>query len=179
MRQPEVKVSNPVEELFFVIAPPPHIKSDVSVLKDDVQYLIGREYEGRYSTAHISLFKFDDKRHFDEIIREVERKALHFKPFNIFVKDMGLFHHGALRTIILEIVNKCHVQDVFEKLVKKASNYTPHITIAKKLEPDDVLRAWPYLEGFQYSQHFLCDRITVLARRQNRWIHYKDIPFGS
>jgi len=44
MRQPEVKVSNPVEELFFVIAPPPHIKSDVSVLKDDVQYLIGREY---------------------------------------------------------------------------------------------------------------------------------------
>ena len=76
MKQPQVEISNSVEELFFVIAPPPHIKSDVSVLKDDVQYLIGREFEGRYSTAHISLFKFDDKRHFDEIIRVLDSMQL-------------------------------------------------------------------------------------------------------
>ena len=179
MKQSQVKIANPVQELFFVIAPPRHIKSDVSVLKDDVQYLIGHEFADRFSIAHISLFKFDDRRHFQDIIREVERKAVDFKPFNIFVKNMSVFHQGPLRTIILDIVNKCHVQDVFEKIVKRNASYTPYITIAKKLEAEDFLKAWPYLKDFSYSQHFLCDRITVLAKSGNHWSHYKDILFGD
>ena len=54
-------IKNPVQELLFLISPPPHIASDVSVLKDDVQFLIGHEFEDRYSRANISLFKYSDK----------------------------------------------------------------------------------------------------------------------
>jgi len=169
---------NPVKELFFIIAPPRHILSDAFVLKDDVHYLIGHEFDDRYAKAHISLFKYNDM-HADDMIRHVEAKAAYFKPFNIFIKDLNVFYNGTLRTIYMDIVNKYPVREIFEKLVKEESGYTPHITIAKKLAAEDFLKAWPYLKDLPYSQHFLCDRITVLARSEGKWIHYQDILFGQ
>lgn len=178
MKPSQIKISNPVQELLFIIAAPRHIKSDVSVLKDDVQYLIGHEFEDRYSKACISLFKYNDE-HLDAMIEHVEAKAAHFKPFNIFIKDLNVFYNGSYRTIYLDIVNKYPVRDIFEKLIKEDTGYIPHITIAKKLAAEDFLKAWPYLKDLPYSQHFLCDRITVLARSENKWVHYKDILFGG
>ena len=86
MKHSNIKTSQQVEELSFVIAPPPHIKSDVSVLKDDVQFLTGELFDDRYSPAHISLFKFDDKRHFGDIIKQVEAKATGIRSIQYFHK---------------------------------------------------------------------------------------------
>ncbi|MBL0742593.1 2'-5' RNA ligase family protein [Chryseolinea lacunae] len=178
MRTSITKTKSPVQELFFIISPPRHILSDVFVLKDDVHYLIGHKFADRYSTAHISLFKYADE-HVDDMVRHVETKVSTMKPFNVFIKNLNVFSHGSERTIYLDIVNKYPVRDIFEKLIKEDANFTPHITIAKKLSSEDFLKAWPYLQGFAYSQHFLCDRITVLARAEGRWIHYKDILLGE
>ena len=171
-------IKNPVQELLFVILPPPHIVSDVSVLKDDVQFLIGHEFDDRHSKACISLFKYNDE-HIDDIIRHVEAKAGYFKPFNVFVKNLNVFHYGSTRTIYLDVVNKYPIRDIFEKLVKEDINYTPHIAIANNISIEDFLKSWAYLKDLSYSQHFFCDRITVLARGEKRWIHYKDIKFGG
>jgi hypothetical protein len=179
MKASEIKISNSVDELFFIIAPPPHIKSDVSVLKDDVQYLTGRTFADRYSTAHIALFRFDDKKHFYDIVREVTSKAIHFDPFNIFIEGLHSFWDGAHRTICLDVSNKFPVREIFEKTIKENALYTPYISIAKRLGDEDFENVWPYLKDFHYSQHFLCDRITVLARTENRWNQYREIPFGD
>jgi 2'-5' RNA ligase len=170
-----------VQELFFLISPPRHIMSDVSVLKDDVHYLIGHKLEDRYSKAHISLFKFTDhQRHIHDLLRFVQGQAAEFKPFNVFLKGFGFFYTGLKRTVYMDIVNKSPIQEIFEKVVKEDRNYKPHITIAKNLETDDFLRCWPYLNSLNYSnQHFLCDRITVLTRVDKKWVHFKDIMFGE
>jgi 2'-5' RNA ligase len=168
-----------VKELFFLISPPRHIISDVSVLKDDVHYLIGHQLADRHSIAHVSLFKYNDE-HFNDIIRHVEVKAAQFKPFNVFLKGFGVFYNGPKRTIYMDIVNKSPIQEIFEKVVKEDSGFVPHISIARNLEMDDFLRCWPYLKGLNYSnQHFLCDRITVLSRSDKKWMHYKDILFDQ
>jgi len=178
MKPSQIKISKPVQELLFVITPPRHINSDVSVLKDDVQYLIGHEFEDRYSKACISLFRYNDE-HVDAMIEHVKSKAIHFRPFNIFIKDLNVFYNGSFRTIYFDIVNKYPVRDIFEKLIKEDAGYIPHITVARKLTADDFLKAWPYLKDLPYSQHFLCDRITVLAKSENRWVHLEDIMFGQ
>lgn len=178
MKRNTVNLQNPVQELFFIIAPPPHIISDVFVLKDDVQYLIGKSFEGRFSKAHISLFKYADQ-HIDDMIDHVEQKAASFKPFNIFVKDFCVFYNGSARTICMDIINKYPIRDIFEKIVKEDASFTPHITIAKSIPAEDFIKVWPYLNNLPYSQHFTCDRITVLARSEKKWIHYKDIVFGA
>lgn len=178
MKTTSVKIASPVKELFFIISPPRHIMSDVFVLKDDVHYLTGREFEGRYAKAHISLFRYSDE-HVDDMIRYVEQKAANFKPFNIFIKNLNVFYNGSERTIYMDIVNKYPLRDIFEKLIKEESGYIPHIAIAKKLSTEDFLKTWPYLKDFPYSQHFLCDRITVLARAEGQWVHYRDLMFGA
>lgn len=170
-----------IKELYFMIAPPRHIVSDVSVLKDDVHYLIGHELEDRYSRANIALFKYSDtESHMNHMLRFVEARAAELQPFNVFLKDFGVFYSGSFRTIYLDIVNKAPIQDVFEKIVKEDPLYIPHITIARNLAINDFLRCWPYLKGLRYSnQHFLCDRITVLARADRKWMPYKEIAFGG
>lgn len=167
-----------VQELFFIIAPPPHILSDVSVLKDDVQYLIGHTFEDRHAKGFLPLFKYDDQ-HVDDMIGFVESKAAEFRPFNIFIKDFGVFYNGSKRSIYMDVVNKYPVREIFEKLIKEEPEYTPGITIARNLSDEDYLKCWPYLKGLHYSQHFTCDRITVLARTEKRWVHFKDIEFGK
>src|SRR5699024_3941279 len=74
-----------VQELFFIIAPPPHILSDLSVLKDDVQYLIGHTFEDRHAKGFLPLFRYEDL-HTEDMIGFVESKAAEFRPFNIFLK---------------------------------------------------------------------------------------------
>lgn len=180
MKPAAVKLQNPVQELFFIIAPPRHIKSDVSVLKDDVHYLIGHRFDDQFSSAHIALFKYADE-HIDDMIAHVEEKAASFAPFNVFLKDFGVFYNGSKRTIFMDIVNKYPIREIFEKTVKEDADFTPHITIAKNLTNEDFLKCWPYLKSLNYSnQHFLCDRITVLARSgKGKWEVYKEIMFES
>jgi 2'-5' RNA ligase len=180
-QQPAIALNESVKELFFLISPPRHIMSDVSVLKDDVHYLIGREMEDRFSKAHISLFKFSDtETHMKHMIRFVEARAHEIAAFNVFLKDFGVFYNGSFRTIYMDIVNKSPIQDIFEKVVKQEASFVPHITITKNLTIDEFLRCWPYLKGLNYSnQHFLCDRITVLARTDRKWLHYKDIMLNG
>ncbi|HEX8041957.1 MAG TPA: 2'-5' RNA ligase family protein [Chryseosolibacter sp.] len=170
-----------VRELFFTISPPRHIISDVSVLKDDVHYLIGHELEDRYSKANIALFKYSDTANrMNHMLRFVEARAAAMEPFNVFLKDFGAFYNGAFRTIYMDIVNKSPIQEIFEKIVKEDPEYIPHITIARNLTTGDFLRCWPYLKGLHYSnQYFLCDRITVLARTERKWTHYRDILLGG
>ena len=170
-----------VKELSFIITPARHIMSDVSVLKDDVHYLTGRALDDRYSRANIALFKYSDTEdRMNHMIRFVEARAAEIEPFNVFLKDFGVFYHGAQRTIYLDIVNKTPIQEIFEKIVKEDPQYIPHITIARNLTISDFLRCWPYLKGLRYSnQHFLCDHITVLARAEKKWMHYKDVLLGG
>ncbi len=180
-QQTQQTLRKDIKELFFVISPPRHILSDVSVLKDDVHYLIGHELEDRYSKPNIALFKYSDtETRMHHMVRFVEARAAEIPAFNIFLKDFGVFYNGSFRTIYLDIVNKSPVQEIFEKIVREDPDYIPHITIARNLAIGDFLRCWPDLKGLRYSnQHFLCDRITVLARTDRKWAHYKDIVLGS
>lgn len=179
MKTTPTKIHQSIDELSFVIAPPPHIKSDVSVLKDDVQFLTGKIFDDRYSPAHITLFRYDDRKNFSDIIYEVKAKAATFDPFNIFLKGLKYYWLNSNRSICLDILNKPDIRHIFEKLIKQNTRYMPFISIAKGLDHESFMKALLHLQDFQYTQDFLCDRITVLGRKDSRWLHYGDIIFGD
>ena len=179
MNMESLKINLSIEELAFVISPPGHIKSDVAVLKDDVHFLIGRAFEDMYTKAHLALFKFNERAYFEDITQHVSDVATHFAPFNIFLKDLTVLYTGTTRMIAMNVLNKYPVREIFEKLVRKNDRYIPYISIASHLTPSDLLKAWPYMRDFTYSQHFTCDHIAVFARTGKQWNLYKEIPFGS
>jgi hypothetical protein len=179
MKTTRTHISQSIQELSFVLVPPGHIRSDVSVLKDDVQFLIGHPFPDRYTPAHIALFRFDLEPHFGDITRFVEDAARGFEPFNIFLKNLGAAADGSARTIFLNVVDTYAIREMFGRLVKRDIGFKPRLVIASNLSTTDFASAWPYLRDLDYNQHFVCDRIRVMARAGNRWVYQRDLAFGG
>ena len=177
MEPQTIKMS--IEELAYVISPPGHIKSDVAVLKDDIHFLIGNRFADLYTKAHVALFRFNEGAYFDDINQHVAGVAGTLTPFNIFLKDLSVLSTGATHRIAINILNKYPLREVFEKILCKNTRYMPHISVASRLSDEDLNKAWPYLKDFAYSQHFVCDRISVFARRGLHWSLYREIPFSD
>jgi len=176
MKTSSVKVKSKVQELLFVISPGAGIERDVSVLKDDVQYLTGKKFDDRFVKAQITLFKYAGDNP-DKILDYVEEKAANTLPFNIFLKDFNVFYSGSKRSIYLDIINKYAVSDLFD-VFEKDDALMPHLSIVRNLSAEDFLKCWPYFKTLHYSQHFCCNTITVLSKEGKRWVHYKDILLG-
>lgn len=165
-----------VKELMFLISPNQGVTSDVRVLKDDVHYLTGKRFESQDSKAHITLFTDRYKEtEIERVLAVIEERLQNFNAFEVIIKDFGVFHHGSNRTIYMDIVNKYRIRDIFESIKNTEDNFTPHITIAKNLPAEDFLKCWPYFKSLHYSQHFRCERITVLSKSGKRWGLYKEI----
>lgn len=167
-----------VKELLFVISPAEGIASDVRVLKDDVHYLTGKKFDGQQAKAYIPLFKYSGEE-MPEVLDRVEAAAEQFNAFEVIIKDFGVFHHGSNRNIYLDIVNKYRIRDIVEAIQGPEEDYTPHITIVRNLPAEDFLKCWPYFKSLHYSQHFRCDRITVLLKNGKRWTSYREIMLGT
>lgn len=163
-------------DLFFLITPSDKIIEDVISLKNDVQKLLGHSFNSDHSKAHVSLYKdVESEANNTRSLYGIQFKLQTITPFKIFIKGINIFRHGSGGSIFLEIVNKAPVRDLFERLTTKKVSFTPHITIGRNLSPEDFVKAWSYLTNRKYSQHFLCDRITVLIRGENRWDEYDNI----
>jgi 2'-5' RNA ligase len=166
------------DELFFILSPPKAVADYVAMLKSYVKSSIGHGFEDEFSKAHISLFKYRDA-HAEDLLYQVDSKISSFTPFHVYLKDLNVFNHGATRTIYLEIVHKAPICEIFENIVERDVDFTPHLTIARNLEINDFLMAWKDLKNLSYSQCFRCDHITVLKKSPRKWIHYVDIPFAA
>lgn len=162
-------VERQTTELWFTILPPPHIRSDVAVLRDDIHYLMGHGFEGQRSLPAISLFRYRGEYGHD-LLDIVEERALKWLPFNVFLKDFGCTVKGENRDIYIDIVNRYAVTELVEHLTGEANSLYPHLPLAQNLSPADFLKCWPYLKGLNYgNQHFPCTDIAVFSREKGNW----------
>lgn len=165
-------------ELLFVLTPSEPVQKDLAYFKKDTERLVGYMYESRHSLAHITLGHTTTDRP-TQLVWSIASRVSHLTPLSIYLKDCSTFHHGANRTIFLDVVNKPAVNSITENIPELSHTVDkPHLTIARNLPYDDFLKAWPYFENMHYSQHFTCDEITVLQRTGNRWTYYDSIPLG-
>jgi len=154
------------QEFFLVIPPSQQTQRYFELLKKRVRKAIGHGFQGEHSKAHISLFKYYDH-HTESELYTFEDKVSQFKSFEIGVKDLGVFKHGANGTIYFEIVYPGPIAELTDALFGK--DITPHITIARNLAPDDFKLAWEALRETSYSDFFICDEIKVLKKVSTGW----------
>lgn len=167
------------QKVFLLLTPSQSIVQHVAELKELVKELIGHEYEGYSSKAHISLL-MESIGNPERFLYYVNDKVKSVTPFNLGVKNLNVFYHGEHgRTIYLEVVNKNPARDLCERITKKETDFIPHITIARNLSVKDFERVWPALQNLSYSNFFHCDHITVLKWNQDKWMHHLNIPFSN
>ena len=159
---------------FLLLSPTPDIISDVFVLKRRVWNCIGHYYDGVHSTAHLSLFQYED-RHNESFLYTVSDRISSVKPFNIRIKNFSFFKSNG--TIFLEPVNKLEICELHEKL--NGGSIYPHITIARNLSPKDFDLAWKTLKDSSYNNSFTCDGVTVLKWIGRKWQSHIYLPLAQ
>jgi len=155
---------------FVLISPPDEVIEYVSFLKKLIRKSIGHVYDSFYSTAHLTLFQYYDFHNESKLYTFQERISC-VEPFYIHIDGLKAFHNN--RTIFLDIKFFHQVCGLVKQL-GHSINY-PHITIAKNLPPRDFNLVWPELQKFSYRNYFICDRVTVLKRINNRWTEHIEL----
>lgn len=165
-----------VSRYFFTITPSLPVQVFVSDLKKQVREAIGHGFQSEFSLAHISLFQYNEH-HTDNFLYDDDWLLSALLPLDIYLNGLGIFKHGANKTIYLQIEYKTPVADLAKALGGKS--ITPHITIARNLAPDDFEKAWKCLQEISYNNHFRCTNVTVLKREHNRWNRYLELPMNK
>lgn len=161
--------SNP-NFFFLLISPPDEIIEYVAYLKQLVKEKIGHSFESLHSIAHLTLLQYYDF-HNESLLYTFSDRISGIRSFSIQLKDFGRFNDNG--TIYLAPFASA-LYDL--ALQVTGQPFTPHITIAKNLKPHDAHLVWKMLEGFSYSNSFLCEEVKVLKRVHNRWQPHIDLP---
>lgn len=161
-------------ETFVIISTSESISKDVFYLKKSIREVLGHNYEGEFSKAHISLLKYRDP-HIDNGLYTISNRIATFKPFTLYIKGFDILQHGYNQTLCLNVDNKNPVLELAETIVGR--EIRPHITVAKNLSPQDFDKVWSVIKRITYSNHFRCDHLTVLKRNSGPWRHYMDMYF--
>jgi len=161
-----------INRFFFTITPPQPVQAFVSDVRNHVRKALGHGFEDEFSPAHMALFKYNDK---TESLANSDLLISALLPFEIHIKGLGLFKHGANKTIYLQTEYKTPVPDLAKFF--GGETVTPHIIVARNLNPDDFTKAWESLQSME-SNCFLCNTIIVLKKEPNGWNRFLKLPVG-
>jgi 2'-5' RNA ligase len=158
---------------FLLVSPPEEIMEYVSSKKKFVKELIGHGYESFHSKAHLTLHQYFDF-HNESLLYTFSERVSQIKSFTIHLADFRIFPNNGtiyLNAFALEL-------DELAKKLRRNRSFTPHITIAKKLNPQDLNLAWQAFKNLPYKNSFRCGCVTVLKRTDDRWRPHIDLPLG-
>jgi len=177
-------------EYHILLSPSDAIKEDVDNLKQQLHELIGIAPRDLQSIAHITLLKMEAFESTD--VKALIKKAVAgVAKFTIKVNGHDKFEHGSERTFYLKIENPHPVDDLVTAIKKpnrkrtpKAINrqtsiidkpsdlkpkklgMVPHITIARNIPASDLEKIEDFTP-FEYTNEWVCDRITIRRRIAN------------
>lgn len=174
-------------DFLMLISPPEKVIKEIDRYKRASLRVIG-EFESMHSKAHISITHQYRCRPYlvQHAIVQMEKRLSEMPPIELQINGFAAFQHGeTAKTIYARLANNPQVENWFFQLKKQmkiqVKNFTPHITIAKKIPNTSFNRLWPHFEKCSYQDSFLVDRLTILKRETYdeyaRWEIYKELYF--
>lgn len=177
-------------EYHILLSPSDAIKEDVDNLKQQLHELIGIAPRDLQSIAHITLHKMEAFESTD--VKALIKKAVTgVTKFTIKVNGYDKFEHGSERTFYLKVENPHPVDELASaiknpkkkrapkvvnrqtSIVDKPSDLkpkklgmVPHITIARNIPASDLEKIEDFTP-FEYTNEWVCDRITIRRRLAN------------
>ncbi len=176
-----------MEELYSIaICPPDYVSQQVRTMKKLLATKI-KWYNSVNSDAHITFNNFHAN---NNKIFLIEKMLCHFTttliPFTLSFDNFGFFANGAFflspdktsQQTLINVMKKCHSQMPFPM---KYKSINPHMSIARKLNSNQLALAGELFSPMKISINFLCERITL--RKFNEQIKqyeaYKHFPFNN
>ncbi len=182
-----------VYEYLILLSPSDAIKEEVDRMKVVLHGMIGLEGYNRNSIAHVSLFTTEAADN-GPVIRLVKKVAAGVQPFTVSLSGHEVLKHGSVaRTLCLKIENPEPISTlmallnpapqpkrsyrqttILDKPKRAKKTIYPHITIARNIATADFERIED-LTTFDYTDEWLCERITILRRVAGSTGHFSPV----
>jgi 2'-5' RNA ligase len=122
------------------------------------------------------------------VIEQLEAICADWEPFTIRLGGLGVFRNEILYVKVYEdgLLTDLHrdlvdgLDGFVETLQERydGADYTPHLTLADRLAPEDIVEARKILAGVSFRRRFVVDRVHLL-RGKGRWDVARTIPLGT
>lgn len=148
----------------IAIHPSSELIAAISIMKEQLAKEVGW-FNSKNSIAHITICEFQsDESDLERIKKQLERISNTIAPVTVQLDGFGSFPNGAFyiapdtnsRTVLQPIMKLYH-NSLLVKTVHHSD--TPHISIARKLSPENLIKASQLFTNFEAS--FLCNGIVL------------------
>lgn len=165
-----------------VILPPPDLYRDLMALREK-HPLLRQPAPPHITVKSPFLFRHTGA----AVVERMEEICQQWEPFEIRLAGLGIFRNSVLYVRVSESpeLNALH-QDLVEGLEGfvetltdrwEGEAFTPHMTLADKLDPEDVVELKRVLADFRLSRRIRVDRIHLL-RGKGKWDITRSFPLG-
>jgi 2'-5' RNA ligase len=122
------------------------------------------------------------------VVERLEAICEEWEPFELRLTGLGVFRNSILyarvgESELLECLHQRIVDglDGFVETLQErydGTAYTPHLTLADSLAPEDLVLAKKALNDLMFRRRFLVERIHLL-RGRGRWDLVRSFPLGT
>lgn len=176
-------MTRPTYAYGVVILPPADLYRDLLAIRDKHPLL-------RYpAPPHITVKSpFLYRMTGATVIDQLEEICSQWEPFEIRLGGLGVFRRSILYVRVHDNPDLADLHwdlvdglDGFVETLQgkyEGQEYTPHLTLADKLAPDDITEARNLLADVTFRRRFVVDRLHLL-RGTGRWDIARTFPLGA
>ena len=166
-----------INEYLLVLSPHEALRNNIMQVKQHFSDTY-KNATALYSKPHITLVNFVQYQLTEaRLINRLQAVAMGCLPIKIEMKDYGSFPS---HTIYINITSKVPIQSLIknirtetQQLMKlNADNkphfiMEPHLTIARKLQPEQYEKGWLEYSHLDFTSRFIADAMLLLKRPLN------------
>lgn len=176
-------MTRPTYAYGVVILPPPDLYRELLAIRERHPLLRS------FSPPHITVKSpFLFRQSGATVVEQLEAICEQWEPFELSLGGLGVFRDRVLYVKVRESdeLHDLHweVVESLDGFVETLSDrfelnaYTPHLTLADKLDPEDIAQAKQLLADCRFTRRFEVDRIHLL-RGRGRWDITRTFMLGA
>ena len=162
-------------EYLLLIEP----KGNAEQKTNEIKCVFGRDYKCAMATSkpHITVayFLLVGRRMEARVLKYLTRFLSSCKPFDL---EIDGFDHFLTHTIFLKVNDNDSIKTLVKDIRKKFRKYlmpdekfppffctTPHLTIARRMAPEQFNKAWPIWQNHELKVSFNVNELVLIKRR--------------
>jgi len=163
-----------VYEYLLVLNPHEELRNKIMHVKQEF-FDSYKSNTALYSKPHITLVNFVQYEMMeDRLVNRLQTIAMGYHPIKIELKDYGSFPS---HTIYINVTSKVPIQDLTKQIRTETQRLMklnddnkphfimePHLTIARKLQPEQYEKAWLEYSHKHFTGRFIADAMLLLKR---------------
>ena len=163
-----------VYEYLVVMDPHEELRNRIIQVKKDF-FEVYKASTAIGGKPHVSLVNFLQYEMMEErLVNRLKTIAMGYYPVKVELKDYGSFPS---HTIYLNVTSKLPIQNLVKEIRAQAQRLMklnddnkphfimePHLTIARKLQPQQYEKGWLEFSHLQFTGRFIADAMLLLRR---------------